>query len=302
MHRVRAAPIALALALAFEGPTLAGSGRAAHAVGGSFACATGEARVAVVVDPGEGGSVTSVCVPAGARDNGATILAARASLLGRPQPRFNSSGLLCAIDGYPASGCGEQHGGRYAYWGYYHGANGGWSYSNLGPAAVRVQDGVVEGWRFHADGAGNPTDPPPRASADAAATCVPPQPPATGPAATAPGAPPGTAGAAAPPGTGDGGQPAGSGAPAAPPIGPVDGTTVAPARPATGPSAPPRRGTPATGTDLVDQGVAARGPAGGSGEDENGGGPPLGFVAGLATVAALGATALVVSRRRRAAS
>jgi hypothetical protein len=130
-------------------------------------CATGQTRVAVIVDRGESGPVSSACVAAKSNDNGATILAARASMLGLPQPRFNASGLLCAIDGVPANGCGELHDGKYAYWAYFHGTNSSWSYSHIGPGGSRVAAGVVEGWRWQPAGAGNPTDPPPRAATEA---------------------------------------------------------------------------------------------------------------------------------------
>src|SRR5207253_5775657 len=103
------------------------TGALATPVGGRVvarACAAGDVHVAVVVDAGTGGTVSAVCVPGSSRDNGATILAARASMLGTPQPRYNSSGLLCSIDGLPETGCGVAHGGRYAYWSYWHGSAG----------------------------------------------------------------------------------------------------------------------------------------------------------------------------------
>jgi hypothetical protein len=114
-----------------------------------------------------------VCVPAESSDSGAALLAKRAEMLGVPAPRFNSSGLLCAIDGYPSDGCGEQTGAKYAYWSYWHGSGGAWSYSSVGPAGSRVHAKSVEGWRFQPEGAGNPSDPAPRGSADPAKTCGP---------------------------------------------------------------------------------------------------------------------------------
>jgi len=128
--------------------------------------------VAVVVDFGDGSPVSAVCVPADSSDNGAAVLAARAEQLGAPAPRFDSSGFVCGIDGYPSSGCGEQSGSTYAYWSYWHGS-GSWEYSNVGPGGSRVHAEVVEGWRFQSQGAGNPTDPPPNGSPDHNATCVP---------------------------------------------------------------------------------------------------------------------------------
>lgn len=136
--------------------------------------AAAPASVAVVVDFGDGSPVSAVCVPAGSSDNGAVVLAARAQQLGTPAPRFDSSGFVCGIDGYPTSGCGEQNGSTYAYWSYWHGsADGGWSYSNVGPGGSRVHGDVVEGWRFQPQGAGNPSDPPPNGNPDHNATCAP---------------------------------------------------------------------------------------------------------------------------------
>jgi hypothetical protein len=129
-------------------------------------------HVAVVVDHGAGAAVSAVCVPASERDNGAIVLATRAAQLGVPQPRYNESGLLCAIDGTPATGCGESHNGKYAYWSYWHGANGQWTYADNGPATSRVHADVIEGWRWEPDGAASPNDPPPRASTDASRVCV----------------------------------------------------------------------------------------------------------------------------------
>ena len=58
-----------------------------------------------------GAAVTStVCVPADSSSSGADVLAARAQMLGTPSPTYNASGLLCSIDGYPSSGCGDQTG------------------------------------------------------------------------------------------------------------------------------------------------------------------------------------------------
>ena len=70
--------------------------------------ADGLKRVAVVVDFGEG-SVSHYCVQLATNGTGSDVLVQRAKELGKPAPRYNSSGLLCAIDGKPpAPECGRQ--------------------------------------------------------------------------------------------------------------------------------------------------------------------------------------------------
>uniref|UniRef100_UPI000DF7E6BB SCO2322 family protein n=1 Tax=Desertihabitans aurantiacus TaxID=2282477 RepID=UPI000DF7E6BB len=67
-------------------------------------------RVAVVVDPGTAedapdgatpGPVTGTCVLAAPGDSAQDVLAAATEL------RTDDSGLICALDGYPATGCGD---------------------------------------------------------------------------------------------------------------------------------------------------------------------------------------------------
>jgi hypothetical protein len=148
--------------------------------------------VPVVVDtggPSDVGRVSCVTVPTGS--NGAQVLTARAKLLGEPAPRYAVSGLLCAIDGYPATGCGLATGGHYAYWAYYHGGSS-WSYASVGPASWPVTAGDVEGWRFEPDGSATPSDPPPRSPSDAATLCPASGPPTTTTTTTPTGPPPST--------------------------------------------------------------------------------------------------------------
>jgi len=109
--------------------------------------------VAVVVDFGSGASMTSVskCVPVASNAHDADALAAA---VGSDNVAYASSGLLCAIDNYPANGvqnCGQSVGsGDYDYWSYWHGATGSWVYANDGPAEQSVSSPAddVEGWRF----------------------------------------------------------------------------------------------------------------------------------------------------------
>lgn len=252
------------------------------------ACAASQVQIAVVVDFGTGRSVSAACVGGGTRDNGATVLAARASQLATTPPRFDSSGLLCAIDGYPSEGCGARTGSHYAYWSYWHGDASGWTYSNVGPAGSRARPGTVEGWRFEPAGAGNPSDPPPRGSPDAAATCQPSPPPTMPPPAVTASTLPRAARA----GGTVGGPTAASATPAA---GETTLTEVATtstdasgSSTATGHAADPlANGAPAR--------VAAR-------KDSKGHGPPWGLVGGAGLIGAVGAAGALVARRRARSS
>ena len=112
----------------------------------------GQARVAIVVDttavPGGGSTPSVTCVVVGPGASGVTALAARAARLGTPAPRYNSSGLLCAIDGRPvAPACGTPNGSGFDYWSYWIGGSS-WTYATVGPAGRAMLDGTVEGWRF----------------------------------------------------------------------------------------------------------------------------------------------------------
>ncbi|HWG73433.1 MAG TPA: hypothetical protein VG184_05195 [Acidimicrobiales bacterium] len=165
---------------------------------GCAAAATGS-HVAFVVDFGgpttSPGNVVQACVEVPSGDNNAQALADLSNQEGWPPPRYDPSGLLCAIDGTPASGCGTLTAGGYDYWSYWQGTAGGWSYSNTGPAFATASAATTQGWRFQDPGHGNPSDPAPRGPADPAVTCgtTAPSPTAastTVPAATSPTVPP----------------------------------------------------------------------------------------------------------------
>ncbi len=125
--------------------------------------AAGEIRVVLVVDATDlGGGSSATCLVVAAGTTGSQLLARRGAELGTGSPRYGSSGLLCAIDGQPATGCGESKPGGFAYWAYYTGSSGSWVYGNINPFTRRLSDGDIEGWRFHGLGSGTPQDPPPR--------------------------------------------------------------------------------------------------------------------------------------------
>ena len=122
--------------------------------------------VAVVVDFGNGSSMSTVskCVPVASSADDADALAAA---VGSGNVAYANSGLLCAIDNYPANGvqnCGESAGsGKYDYWSYWQGSTGSWVYADDGPAEQSVSSPAddVEGWMFQLDEPDNPTAPAP---------------------------------------------------------------------------------------------------------------------------------------------
>lgn len=136
-------------------------------------CAEAQAstNVALVVDfgtvPGSPGGVQRRCVPGVAGRDGISVLGGGGFTL-----RFNDAGLLCGINGVPASGCGERTAGGYRYWAYFTGTSGGWQYMSVGPGFRKASATVTEGWHY-VEGTGKPGDPPPGAPSDPTATCVP---------------------------------------------------------------------------------------------------------------------------------
>jgi hypothetical protein len=132
--------------------------------------------VAVVVDFGSGSATTTVskCVPVASNAHDADALAAA---VGSDNVAYASSGLLCAIDNYPANGvqnCGESVGsGDFDYWSYWHGSTGSWIYANDGPAeqSVSSPSDDVEGWRFQLNEPDTANAPAPAAAPSYAQIC-----------------------------------------------------------------------------------------------------------------------------------
>jgi hypothetical protein len=153
--------------------------------GVSCVTVAGMLTVAIAVDGGQAGAEWS-CVVVPQRSTGADVLVARAAQLGRPAPTYDSSGLLCTIDGAPNDGtCGNPTAGGYAYWSYWLASKGTWNYATTGPAGRRVADRSIEGWHF-VRGGGTGADQAPRTPPTV--TFVDPPPP-TVPATTVPAAP-----------------------------------------------------------------------------------------------------------------
>ena len=153
--------------------------------------------VAFVVDFGGAVGPVVKCVQVPSGENGYAALALFTEQENEATPVYNSSGLLCSINGDPSTGCGQAAPGGYIYWSYWHGTSGRWQYATTGATAT-MQDGDVEGWRFENPGMSSPNDPPPGAAPDYASICgsavsatsttAAPPTPTTAPAIAAPGA------------------------------------------------------------------------------------------------------------------
>ena len=141
------------------------------ALPGAASAAAATARgVAVVVDFADGKAPLVLCVnEAGQSD--ATVLADGLHQAGRRGLRYGTTGLLCAIDGQPKSGCGQQTGTHYSYWAYFQGTPSQWTYAHQGLDSHRADTAVAIGLRFEASGTGTPGDPAPRTSSESAVLC-----------------------------------------------------------------------------------------------------------------------------------
>ncbi len=137
----------------------------------------GDVTVAFVIDfsgaPGApGNGIVKACVAVPPGDNDSEALAALSTEEGFPVPRYNDRGLLCAIGGVPAKGCGQPvTGGGFDYWSYWQGSASGWTYANTGPAEDQVDSAVVQGWRWQDPGKGIANLPKPRGPSTPGSIC-----------------------------------------------------------------------------------------------------------------------------------
>ena len=274
--------------------------------------------VEVVVDYGDHGQgaptrPSAYCAKVPDGSTGADVLAVRARELGKPMPRYND-GLLCAIDGFPETGCGEENAdGTFNYWSYWHKkGDGAWTYSSRGAYAYTMRDDpdtaeverFGEGWAWvqnQPEGGRRPAAIPyadvcptePAAASSPARPAAPAPRPATTrarPAAaqpTASAAPRRVAPATSPGASGPG----------------VAATATVSTTPAASASAtvlgasstrPSATGSP---TAEVEFDVETRADVPRPSDDD--GGPPVGLLVGLLLVAGLGTGAVVQARRRR---
>ena len=269
--------------------------------------AAADSRAVVVIDTGQG-SRHAVITFSG------TITGIQALQLAGANPvtyGFAGQGAaVCALDGIgheATDGClGTPSDPR--YWAYFRALDGAsaWSYSNQCACGTVVHDGDVEGWRF---GTGQQ---PPFVSFCDAVGCAPPP---TSPPAPAPVAPPPAAVGGGTSGAGGGGASAGTGSAGASPgtgilVSPSEsGDTAAPGDATPGTTAPSPSPSPSsplstssagrTGNRSGDDRRSAAGLP--RVRDDGGGGSPWGAAIAVAVVAALGALAVFVRRRRTSA-
>lgn len=210
-HRPWRAALALVVGLLALVPSVPPA-RAALRAGTAGACPDVTGVTVVVDQRAFGGAVEVRCAAQPVRSGFEALTKAGFTYAGTVQ----FPGLLCRIDGQPASDPCQGAPPPSAYWGYWHAERGGsWTYSSAG-ASRTPPPGSVEGWAFGDDA--RPGTAPPA--------------PAPPPTSTTRPAPPG---GAAPPPTDDAAPPLPSGSPSATP---TPTTTEAPGAPASTTTAP----------------------------------------------------------------
>jgi hypothetical protein len=146
-------------------------GLTALALSVSAGAASGQVCMGVVIDDSSGSAplVQAANVTPGTTSDLQAMSAAGDTVA------QNDSGLVCAIDDYPANGvenCLNAQKGQYFYWSYWQGNpdTNTWTYASVGPASHDVGAGqdYVEGWRYQDPGPDNPTAPPPTVTPAAA--------------------------------------------------------------------------------------------------------------------------------------
>ncbi len=120
---------------------------AARSVNGEGRRTSGFSRAGLVVDMGDGTTLTR-CVTFSEEEISGLDLLERSGL-----EVVTNRDVVCAIEGTgcPDSNCWCQcQGTPCVYWTYWHWRDGAWQYSQAGAAGYRVRDGDVEGWRWGA--------------------------------------------------------------------------------------------------------------------------------------------------------
>jgi hypothetical protein len=275
--------LAVAGALVALGPVASATSASPSAAAPSAGACTSSTGITVVVDMTAFGDGVQVrCAPQPVHSGFEALTKAGFTYQGTTQ----FPGLLCRIDGEPASDPCHGAPPANAYWAYWHASRGGsWTYSTSGAGSRVPPPGTVEGWAF-GDDAEPSVDPP----------APPPSTTTTRPTST-------------PTTTGTTG---GTGGSTPPPTRSSGGTTTTSASGATDASTSTTAGAASESTtSTTDRSTAAvaGGDGGSAGPDESaaavssdaadGSGSPVGLVVGLATAAGLAVAGVVAARRRR---
>ena len=218
-------------------------------------------------------------------------------------------GFVCRIDGAPASSTCLDTPPPDAYWSYWTAPRGGsWTYSDTGAASRAPAPGSVEGWSFSDGRDAAPRLAPPAAITPPVNAPTPPAPPVAptpiGAAPVTPAADPDVNSVPTTPApAGPGGAGAAQASPTVTPPPEVAGvtTSVAPATPdvpVRPPTAGPDDASDPSAADRAATNELATAATGADGTSSTAN-SPIGTVLGLGLVAALGAVAVVVVRRRR---
>jgi hypothetical protein len=247
------------------------------------ACPTSSGVTVVVDFTAVDAGVVIRCVPGAPRSGIAALADAGFAVV----QVTTMPGFVCRIDGRPGPGaesCATTPPAD-AYWTYWTASRGGdWAYSPAGPAGSRPAQGAVEGWSFTTGETATPPSvaPPPAAAATPRPTVAPtarPVAPATPGTTAAPASTPGPTVALT----------------ATPVASPRSGGATPPAPPSATPLATPSA-TPALATETA----AASPPAGPGHSSSSGPGDgPVGTVAGIGLLVAVGGGAVIAQRRSR---
>ena len=266
-------------ALVALGPVAAASPASPSPAAPSAGACTSSTGITVVVDMTAFGDGVQVrCAPQPVRSGFEALTKAGFTFQGTTQ----YPGLLCRIDGEPASDPCHGAPPANAYWAYWHAPRGGsWTYSTSGAGSRVPPPGSVEGWAFGDDAEPSvaPPAPPPSTTTTRPSTT-----PTTQPSRGGSGE--------VPPSTGSI-----DGTTSTTPPGAVDPSSSTTTDPATDPT------TSTTGAAVVDVGEGGGAGLDGSAApsvsaDADDGGSPIGLLVGLATAAALAAGGWAMARRR----
>ena len=148
--RLGVAPLVLVLTLGGLAPML---------VAPPPACAAGGDSAALVVDTGD--RATRYCVAMDeARLSGIELIQLAARQYGLDYRLGYGGAGVCRLDHVGIEG-GECFTDSDAFWGYWRGTGGGWSWSSTGAASTVVEPGDVEGWSWGTgrDGSTHPSPP-----------------------------------------------------------------------------------------------------------------------------------------------